>query len=164
VSWEEAMDFCQIVSMLPAVKDKGWVVDLPTEAECEYACRAGTETAFHYGNALSSQQANFNGNIPYGDAAKGPNLQRTTKVGSYEANAWGLYDMHGNVLQWCKDRYDKDYQKGDNKDSLERVGRGGAWLFGAPGCRAASRQAVDPTVHASGIGFRVVVRLRVKTP
>jgi formylglycine-generating enzyme required for sulfatase activity len=164
VSWEEAMDFCRIVSMLPAVRDKGWVLDLPTEAEWEYACRAGTETAFHYGNSLSSQQANCNGENPYGDAPKGPNLQRTTKVGSYEANAWGLYDMHGNVLQWCKDRYDKDYQNKDKKDTLERVGRGGAWLFGAPGCRAASRQSVDPTVRASGIGFRVVVRLREKTP
>src|SRR5262249_22661390 len=78
VSWEEAMDFCGIVSMLPAVKDKGWVVDLPTEAEWEYACRAGTESAFHYGDALCSQQANFDGNKPYGSAAKGPNLQRTT--------------------------------------------------------------------------------------
>src|SRR5262249_26539993 len=105
VSWEEAMDFCRIVSLLPGVWDKGWVVDLPTEAEWEYACRAGTKTAFHYGNSLSSQQANFNGNKPYGDAPKGPNLQRTTKVGSYEANAWGFYDMHGNVLQWCKDWY-----------------------------------------------------------
>jgi formylglycine-generating enzyme required for sulfatase activity len=150
--------------MLPAVKNKGWVVDLPTEAEWEYACRAGTETAFHYGNSLSSQQSNFNGNNPYGDASKGPNLQRTTKVGSYAANAWGLYDMHGNVLQWCKDWYAKDYQNQEKKDTSERVGRGGAWLFGAPGCRAAMRHSVDPTVRASGIGFRVVVRLREKAP
>jgi formylglycine-generating enzyme required for sulfatase activity len=164
VSWDDAMDFCRVVSLLPAVRDKGWVVDLPTEAEWEYACRAGTQTAFHYGDSLSSQQANCNGNNPYGDAAKGPNLQRTTKVGSYEANAWGLYDMHGNVLQWCKSWYDKDYQDKDKKDSLERVARGGAWLFGAPGCRAAKRQPVEPTARGSGLGFRVVVRLREKPP
>jgi formylglycine-generating enzyme required for sulfatase activity len=164
VSWEEAMDFCRIVSLLPAVRDKGWVVDLPTEEEWEYACRAGTETAFHYGNSLSSQQANFNGNNPYGDAAKGPNLQRTTKVGSYEPNAWGLYDMHGNVFQWCKGWYDKDYQNKDNKDRSNHVARGGAWQLGAPGSRSASRQPVDPTVRASVLGFRVAVRVREKTP
>jgi formylglycine-generating enzyme required for sulfatase activity len=160
VSWDEAMDFCRIVSLLPAVRDKGWVVDLPTEAEWEYACRAGTQTAFHYGDSVSSRQANFNGENPYGGADKGPNLQRTTRVGSYEANAWGLYDMHGNVLQWCKDWYDKDYRNQDKKDTPQRVGRGGAWLFGAPGCRAAARQSVDPATRASGIGFRVVVRPR----
>src|SRR5262249_15671702 len=97
------MDFCRILSMLPAVRDKGWVVDLPTEAEWEYACRAGAQTAFHFGDSLSSQQANFNGNTPYGGAAKGPFLQRTTKVGSYPPNPSGLYHMHANVLQWCKD-------------------------------------------------------------
>jgi formylglycine-generating enzyme required for sulfatase activity len=164
VSWEEAMDFCRIVSMLPDVKDKGWVVDLPTEAEWEYACRAGTRTPFHYGNALSSQQANCNGDNPYGDAAKGPNLRRTTKVGSYEPNACGLYDMHGNVLQWCKDRYDKDYLNRDKAGTFQRVARGGAWIFGAPGCRSARREPVDPATRASGIGFRVVVRMREKTP
>jgi formylglycine-generating enzyme required for sulfatase activity len=158
VRWEDAMDFCRIVSLLPAVKDKGWVVDLPTEAEWEYACRAGTDTAFHYGNALSSQQANFNGNKLYGEAAKGPNLQRTTKVGSYAANAWGLYDMHGNVLQWCKDRYDKDYQSGEKTASSRRVARGGFWLFDAKDCRSARRLPVDPADSGSGLGFRVVVR------
>jgi formylglycine-generating enzyme required for sulfatase activity len=164
VSWDDAMDFCRIVSLLPAVRDKGWVVDLPTEAEWEYACRAGTQTAFHFGNSLSSQQANCNGDNPYGDAAKGPNLRRTTKVGSYEANAWGLYDMQGNVLQWCKGWYDKDYQDKDKKDSLQRVARGGAWLFGAPGCRAAKRQPVEPAVRGSATGFRVVVRMREQPP
>ena len=140
------------------------MVDLPTEAEWEYACRAGTQTAFHYGNSLSSLQANFNGEKPYGDAAKGPNLQRTTKVGSYEANAWGLHDMHGNVLQWCKDWYDKDYQNRDNNDTLGRVIRGGAWPRDGRACRAASRQSFDPTARAPGIGFRVVVRMREETP
>jgi formylglycine-generating enzyme required for sulfatase activity len=160
VSWEEAMDFCRIVSLLPPVRDKGWVVDLPTEAEWEYACRAGTKTPFHYGNSLASQQANFNGNKPYGGAARGPNLQRTTKVGSYEANAWGFYDMHGNVLQWCKDSYDKDYQKKGKSEPSERVARGGFWLFDAKDCRAARRPTVEPAARGSGLGFRVVVRSR----
>ncbi len=106
VSWEDAIDFCHVVSLLPEVREKGWVVDLPTEVEWEYACRAGTETPFHFGNSLSSTQANVNGNRPYGGAEKGPALGRPSKVGSYAANAWGLYDMHGNVLQWCKDVYD----------------------------------------------------------
>jgi formylglycine-generating enzyme required for sulfatase activity len=162
VNWEEAMDFCRIVSMLPTVKDKGWVVDLPTEAEWEYACRAGTQTAFHYGNSVSSQQANFNGENPYGGAAKGPNLQRPTKVGSYAANAWGLYDMHGNVLQWCKGWYDKDYQNRPERGTSDRVVRGGFWLSNAKGCRAACRNAVEPSVRGSGLGFRVVVRLLEK--
>jgi formylglycine-generating enzyme required for sulfatase activity len=164
LNWDDAMDFCRIVSLLPAVRDKGWVADLPTEAEWEYACRAGTETAFHYGNSLSSRQANFDGNNPYGDAAKAPNLQRTRKVGSYKANAWGLYDMHGNVLQWCKDWYNKDYRKQDKKDTLKRVARGGGWFGGAPGCRAASRLSVDPTARGSGLGFRVVLRSRKEAP
>jgi formylglycine-generating enzyme required for sulfatase activity len=140
------------------VRDKGWVVDLPTEAEWEYACRAGTETAFHYGGSLSSLQANFNGNNPYGGAAKGPFLQRTTEVGSYAPNAWGLYDMHGNVLQWCKDRYDKDYHETDGIGVSSRVARGGFWGLGSNGCRTARRMPVEPTVRGSGLGFRVVVR------
>jgi formylglycine-generating enzyme required for sulfatase activity/dienelactone hydrolase len=164
VSWEEAMDFCRIVSLLPGVRDKGWVADLPAEAEWEYACRAGTKTAFHYGDALSARQANFNGENPYGDAPKGPHLQRTTKVGSYEANAWGFYDMHGNVFQWCKDWYDKDYQNKEKRDSFERVARGGFWLSNAKGCRSARRNPVEPETRGSGLGFRVVLRLREKAP
>jgi formylglycine-generating enzyme required for sulfatase activity len=159
VTWEDAMDFCRILSMLPTVRDKGWEVDLPTEAEWEYACRAGTETAFHYGNTLSSQQANFNGNRPYGGATQGPFLGRPTKVGSYAPNAWGLHDMHGNVLQWCKDPYDKGYQDGRKKASSQRVMRGGFWNFGATDCRAARRLPVGLTARGPGqLGFRVVVR------
>jgi formylglycine-generating enzyme required for sulfatase activity len=164
VNWDEAMDFCRIVSLLPAVRDKGWVVDLPTEAEWEYACRAGTETAFHFGNSLSSRQANFNGNKPYGDTAKGPFLERTTKVGCYEANAWGLYDMHGNVLQWCKDKYVQNHQNSAKIDSSDRVARGGFWLLAAKDCRSARRQSVDSSARGSGLGFRVVVRSREKNP
>ena len=158
VSWDEARDFCRIVSMLPEVRNKGWIVDLPTEAEWEYACRAGTETPFSFGSALSSQQANFDGNNPYGGAAKGEFLNRSTKVGSYAPNAWGLFDMQGNVLEWCKDSYDKNYRNKDQKDASERVTRGGLWLSGGRNCRAAFRQPVSPSTRASGVGFRVVVR------
>ena len=164
VSWDEATDFCRIASLLPAVRDKGWVVDLPTEAQWEYACRAGTETAFHYGDTLSSRQANFNGEKPYGGAPKGEFLRRTSKVGSYPANAWGLFEMHGNVLQWCKDKYEKNYQNSAKKDSSDRVARGGFWLLDAKDCRSARRQSVQPGTRGSGLGFRVVVRLREKTP
>jgi formylglycine-generating enzyme required for sulfatase activity len=112
---------------------------------------------------LSSQQANFNGKNPYGGAAKGEALQRTTKVGSFSANAWGLYDMHGNVLAWCKDRYAKDYQNPLRKDSSDRVARGGFWLFDAKDCRAARRLSVEPEARGSGLGFLVVLRLRETT-
>jgi formylglycine-generating enzyme required for sulfatase activity len=161
LNWDETLDFCRIVSLLPEVKDKGWVVDLPTEAEWEYACRAGTTTVFHYGDSLSSEQANFNGN-PYGGAARGPNLQRPTKVGSYAPNAWGLYDLHGNVLEWCKDFYQKDYDNPDMADPWLRIVRGGFWGSGSVGSRAARRMSVDPTTRGSGLGFRIVVRLREK--
>jgi formylglycine-generating enzyme required for sulfatase activity len=162
VSWDDVMDFCRIVSLRSGVKDKGWIVDLPTEAEWEYACRAGTETPFHFGDSLSSQQANFNGNSPYGGAAKGPSLGRTTQVGSYPPNAWGLYDMHGNVAQWCKDRYDNNNQDKVGRDGANRVARGGYWLFEAKSCRSASRHSVEPWRRTAGIGFRVVVRLLAK--
>jgi formylglycine-generating enzyme required for sulfatase activity len=162
VSWEDAMDFCRIVSSLPGVRDKGWVVDLPTEAEWEYAARAGTQTAFPNGDALSSEQENFNGDNPYGAAAKGPRLRRPTTVGSYAPNAWGLYDMLGNVQEWCKDWYDKDYQPGDQGDKLNRVIRGGAWNSSARDCRVAHRRAEDPARSDVATGFRVVVRLREK--
>jgi formylglycine-generating enzyme required for sulfatase activity len=147
VSWDDAMDFCRIVSLLPSVRDKGWVVDLPTDAEWEYAARAGTADAFHYGVSLSSEQANFNGNNPYGGAAKGSFLGRPTKVGNYAPNAWGFYDMHGNIAEWLKEN---------------PVVRGGAWGSSASDCRAARRRIEKRIRSDIGIGFRVVVRLREK--
>ena len=100
MSWDEAVDFCERLSWLAAEKQAGRVYRLPTEAEWEYACRAGTTTPFHFGTSLFSVQAN----IDY-------NRNRTTKVGSYPPNAWGLYDMHGNVWEWCADWYAENYSQ-----------------------------------------------------
>src|SRR5262249_55065038 len=160
VSWEEAMEFCRIVSLL-AVRDKGWVVDLPTEAEWEYAYRAGTTTPFYQGNTLSSRQANLNGTLPYGGAEKGPNLGRTTKCGSYPANAWGLYDMNGNVFQWCKDPFEQNSPFPlFIPELVNHVARGGSFATGAVACRAAARRS-NPSLEQ--LGFRVVVRVGTPT-
>ena len=99
VSWDDAVAFCKKLSELPEEKKAGQVYRLSTEAEWEYACRAGTKTPFHYGDSLSSKQANFNCNFPYGRGDKGPNLEKTAKVGTYAPNAFGLYDMDQELRQ-----------------------------------------------------------------
>jgi formylglycine-generating enzyme required for sulfatase activity len=163
VSWNDARKFCDKLSALAEEKKAGRKYRLPSEAEWEYACRAGTSTPFHQGKSLSSTQANFNGNSPYGGAKSGPYLGRTSKVGSYRPNAWGLYDMHGNVYQWCADWFGKDYYKDsprvDPKGSDEdtgRVVRGGSWDNTGSECRAAWRLMSDPTSRYDTYGFRVV--------
>src|SRR5262249_13994061 len=108
VTWKEAVAFCTKLSARAEERKAGRVYRLPTEAEWEYACRAGTKTPFSFGRSLSSRQANFDGTKPYG-AARGKSLGRPAPVGSYRPNAWGLFDMHGNVFQWCADWYAKDY-------------------------------------------------------
>ena len=162
VSWKKAVEFCQRLSALPAEEKAGRVYRLPTEAEWEYACRAGTTTPFHFGLTASSTQANFDGARPYGDVPVGPSLQQTSKVGSYPANAWGLYDMHGNLWEWCADWFDKDYfKKSPKKDpqgppsGTARVIRGGAWKNEGTWLRAAYREGYGPGGHVNRQRFRV---------
>jgi formylglycine-generating enzyme required for sulfatase activity len=155
---------------------------LPTEAEWEYACRAGAASSqpFHFGPSLSSRQANFDGNCPSGEA-EGPYLERTCPVGSYAPNAWGLFDMHGNVFEWCQDWYDGDYYdssprkdpKGPSTGKLSslipthpanvqdhrRVLRGGSWCSVAGSCRAACRSKGKPRNSGDNVGFRVALSL-----
>ena len=110
---------------------------LPTEAEWEYSCRAGAtaSTPFHFGTSLNSTQANFHGEYPYGGAAKGPSLGRACAVGSYPPNAWGLYDLHGNVWEWCADWFSPDFYRQPEAGQdphgpptgTRRVLRGGSW-------------------------------------
>jgi formylglycine-generating enzyme required for sulfatase activity len=172
VSWNDAVEFCKKLSELPEEKHKGRVYRLPTEAEWEYACRGGASSKpFSFGDSLSSTQANFDGNYPYGGAARGPHLQRTTRVGSYEANAFGLYDMHGNVYEWCADWYDENFYKDSpRKDpqgpatGTRRVLRGGSWDCYGWSCRSAYRLFVYPAGQGVYFGFRVVLVAGATTP
>jgi formylglycine-generating enzyme required for sulfatase activity len=173
VRWVEAVDFCNRLSNLADENKAGRVYRLPTEAEWEYACRAGTTTTFHVGNALSSKQANFDGQFPFGNADKGPTVRKPVKVGSYPPNAWGLFDMHGNVAEWCADWYDPDYYKSSPKANPNgpakgvmatgfpkdffRVVRGGCWLDEARACRSAYRFRLQSTEPYRWVGFRVVL-------
>jgi formylglycine-generating enzyme required for sulfatase activity len=117
VSWTDARIFCDKPSALERELAAKRVYRLPTEAEWEYTCRGGARksTPFHFGPSLSSTQANFCGSSPYGEAGKGPYLRRTSTIGSYKPNDFGLFDMHGNVREWCADWYDR-YGNNTNKD------------------------------------------------
>ena len=132
---------------------------LPTEAEWEYACRAGANTPFNTGNNLTTSQANYDGRYPYDKFAKGDNLKRTQSVGSYTSNNWGLYDMHGNVWEWCSDWYG-DYEDAVTNpmgptSGLTRVLRGGSWQSPAKNCRSASRSYYSPSRIENHCGFRL---------
>jgi uncharacterized protein (TIGR02996 family) len=166
VSWQDATAFCAALSALPQERAELRSYRLPTEAEWEYACRGGaaSSAAFHFGDSLSSRQANFDGERPYGKARRGPNLRRTTAVGSYPPNAWGLFDMHGNVWEWCNDWFSEDYygfsleidprgpQTGES-----RVLRGGSFYYIGSSCRAAIRFGRRPGSRSNLDGFRVAM-------
>ena len=149
VSWYEAVEFCKRLS-----KHTGREYRLPTEAEWEYACRAGTTTFFHFGDSLTSELANYDTN-------------QTTPVGNYPPNAFGLYDMHGNVWEWCQDHWHDNYKGAptdgsawdDQGENDSRVLRGGSWIYIPRLCRSASRDYYLPGYRSSGVGFRVVANV-----
>jgi uncharacterized protein (TIGR02996 family) len=159
VSWEDCQAFCEKL----AARDGGRY-RLPTEAEWEYACRAGTTTPFSFGQTISTDQANYDGNRTYGRGRKGVYRQQTTPVGSFPANAWGLSDMHGNVWEWCQDWFGA-YPSGDIKDPQDsnnsdaRVLRGGSWDDDPRYCRAAFRNGAAPGYRGDDLGCRVVLCL-----
>jgi formylglycine-generating enzyme required for sulfatase activity len=170
VSWYEAVEYCnrrsQREGLTPAYTINGTNVSwnrnangyrLPTEAEWEYACRAGTIGPFSTGNNISTGQANYDGNNPYNNNAKGSYRGKTVSVGSFAPNSWGLYDMHGNVWEWCWDRYG-DYPGGAQTDpaGAYRVRRGGSWSGSARYLRSASRYSYAPAVRSRYLGFRLV--------
>jgi formylglycine-generating enzyme required for sulfatase activity len=173
VSWADATNYCaQLTQQEQAagLLQVGWSYRLPTESEWEYACRAGTTNAFYYGDALHGGMANFYDYYEY-DAAYGdiiianptvPWLARTSTVGSYQPNAWGLYDMHGNVWEWCLDWYGT-YPGGSVTNypgpasGSSRVFRGGSWSAFGVDCRSAKRGSNIPSYSDYTVGFRVVL-------
>jgi len=147
VSWEDAVEFCQRLSRL-----SGKEYRLPTEAEWEYACRAGTTTQYHFGDTISPELANY-----------GVKINETTEVGKYLPNAFGLYDMHGNVWEWCQDDWHSNYEEAPNNGNIwlsEKSGikviRGGSWSYDPLDCRSAYRNYYARGSRDGNIGFRVV--------
>jgi sulfatase modifying factor 1 len=172
LNFAEAEAFCQKLTVLARQSGElpnDWEFRLPTEAQWEYACRAGTTTATAFGSKLSSKQANFQGK-PYNGAENGPSLKKAAKVGSYPANPWGLHDMHGNTFEWCRDWYHAKLPGGVDPDlysarsttqpnrngSTSRVRRGGCWADDGWPCRSACRLRFEPERRYDHIGFRVV--------
>jgi formylglycine-generating enzyme required for sulfatase activity len=159
VFWKEAVEFCTQLS-----QKTGKPYRLPSEAEWEYACRAGTTTPFYCGDTITTDLANYDGNYTHGEAPKGIYRKQTTDVGSFPANPFGLYDMHGNVWEWCADHWHGNYEAAPsdgsswttNKNSENRVLRGGSWNFNPSSCRAAYRFSFSPAFRFSYVGFRVV--------
>lgn len=164
VSWEDAIEFCARLS-----RETGRTYRLPTEAEWEYACRGGMTTTFYLGDTITPELVNYNGNYPYGSAAKGTYRETTTAVGSVGyPNAFGLYDMLGNVWEWCMDCWHESYdgtptdgsswESGGN--ASRRVLRGGSWRYPAASCRSAYRNWSSPEHRFILVGFRVVAGVR----
>jgi formylglycine-generating enzyme required for sulfatase activity len=166
VSWLDAMEFCHRLS-----KRTGRTYTLPSEAQWEYACRAGTTTPFHFGDTISPELGNYDGNYAYVDGPKGIDREQPVPVGMFTANAWGLHDMHGNVWEWCLDEWHEGYEgaptdgwawvdgtDGDKSKETKktRLLRGGSWDNNPRFCRSACRHLARPVDADGNVGFRVV--------
>ncbi|MBD2519306.1 SUMF1/EgtB/PvdO family nonheme iron enzyme [Nostoc sp. FACHB-973] len=158
VSWNDAVEFCDRLSKYTNKQYR-----LPSEAEWEYACRAGTTTPFHFCETITTELANYDGDYTYAFEPKGKNRQETTEVGTFPPNGFGLYDMHGNLWEWCQDSWHQSYEGAPrdgsawiDNDNQYQILRGGSW-FDSPGnCRSASRLYGTRVYHDLGIGFRIV--------
>jgi formylglycine-generating enzyme required for sulfatase activity len=170
INWFEAVEFCERLS-----QHSGRRYRLPTEAEWEYACRAGTTTPFHYGETITTYLANYDGTDDpegrwsgsYDRGSKGIYRQETTSVDTFPPNAFGLYDMHGNVLEWCLDHWHDNYQGAptdgsawlSNDRNANRILRGGSWNNLPRYCRSAARDDYSPGFRFNNVGFRVVCEI-----
>jgi formylglycine-generating enzyme required for sulfatase activity len=159
VSWNDAQEFCARLSRMANKTYR-----LPAEAEWEYACRGGTTTPFYCGETISTDLANYNGNYTYGQGQKGQYREKTTEVGIFPANPFGLYDMCGNVWEWCEDKWHETYINapidGTAWTSLSselRLLRGGSWVYYPRLCRSAYRLNFSPDYSNNRNGFRLVV-------
>jgi len=168
VSWLEAVEFCDRLSVHTGKKYR-----LPSEAEWEYGCRAGTTTPFHFGETITPEIVNYDGNKRNGEAPKGEYRKKTTPVGQFPANRFGLHDMHGNVWEWCADDWHDSYKNAlndgrawidnDNRSQSEegrKLLRGGSWFNHAEYCQSAYRDGSDARPQHYDIGFRVVCSLQ----
>src|SRR6476469_1237755 len=159
VSWYDAVEFCARLS-----QKTGSSYRLPSEAEWEYACRAGTTTPFYFGETVTPDLVNYNGNYPYGFTPKGLYRDQTTDVGSFPPNAFGLYDMHGNVWEWCSDKWHDNYKGAPTDGSSwetgtdnKRVQRGGSCNVNATYCRCSLRFSSSGLLMGWPRGFRVAL-------
>jgi formylglycine-generating enzyme required for sulfatase activity len=160
VSWNDAQRF---INKLNNIKPE-LQLRLPTEAQWEYACRAGTTTPFSFGDNITTDQVNYDGNNPYNNGRKGKYRSQTVEVKSLPPNGWGLYQMHGNVWEWCQDWYEKEYPSQPVTDpqgavSANRVLRGGSWISDGRFCRSPSRHHFDRARRSSYCGFRLALAL-----
>ncbi|MEL6578258.1 MAG: bifunctional serine/threonine-protein kinase/formylglycine-generating enzyme family protein [Cyanobacteria bacterium J06621_12] len=162
VSWLDCNLFCQKLSQLV-----GRDIRLPSEAEWEYACRGKTQTPFHCGSTISTELANYNGEEIYRSGIEGENRQQTTDVDTFAANPFGLYDLHGNVAEWCADTWHSNYQNApadgsawvSNNSKDQRVLRGGSWLHLPGSCRSAQRLKSSPQSKSDAFGFRIAASI-----
>lgn len=163
VRWNDAQEFCQKLSHKTKKNYR-----LPSEAEWEYACRAGTTTAFYFGDTISTDQANYDGNYIFGKGKKGVYREKTTPVGSFPPNKFGLYDLHGNVWEWCQDSWHENYEnapkdgsswnENDSQSTLV-IRRGGSWLNNPKNCRSANRNRFNADNCNLNTSFRLAVSI-----